>query len=102
MAKNIVLEPYQPSNLKSKAAKMLEFLLNGKEISRKNCHIHGVSDQNDSIHSIGSYIRNILHVPLISNRQFPDRRVVHYLMASEEIIRYYNPHQRELQKAEMK
>lgn len=101
MVNNIVIEPSEPHDLKAKAAKMLKILLNGEVVSRRNCHIHGIADFNDSIHSIGSHIRNKLYIPLISSRQPPDKRVVSYLMSRDEINRYNDPSKREIQKQEM-
>lgn len=102
MAKNHVIDPHEPHDLKSKAFKMLKELLVRTCISRKNCDEHKISEKNDSIHSIASYIRNKFFVPLLSTRQPPDKRIVHYEIAPEEITRYNDPNQREIQIAEMK
>lgn len=102
MAKNITCDPAPPHDMESKAKKMLEALLCGQHVNRKNCHSFGIADQNDSIHSVASNLRHKKQIPLITDRNNQDRGVATYYMDANEIKRYHAPDQREQQKYEMR
>ena len=100
MVKNITSKTRPPQDIESKANKMLEALLRGQHISRKNCELYGIANANDSIHSIASNIRNKKLIPVITNREGCD--IGTYYIAEDEIKRFNSLDLREQQKSEMR
>lgn len=87
------------NNTKTKTSKCLRAMLDGSILNRKRLGDMGLADNNDSLHSYASYLRNKRFIPIKSTKN-PDG-TCDYFMPSEEIARYKNPIQRIKQQEEM-
>jgi hypothetical protein len=94
---NTLCENRKPENFESKINLILEKLLKGKTLNRKNLE---QQMKNTSLHSVISSLRNEKYIPIESKRQ--EDSTSDYNMIQEEIMRYKNPELRKQQKLEMR
>ncbi len=87
------------NNTKTKASKCLKAMLGGSILNRKRLGDMGLADNNDSLHSYASYLRNKRFIPIESTKN--PNGTCDYFMLSEEIARYKDPIQRIKQQEEM-
>src|SRR3990167_5851867 len=98
---NKPLKPKKPKTADSKAARFIERLLKRETVNRTTLDELGISEKNDSAHTIVSTLRNEWLVPVISE-QTKKGGVSNYYMTSWEIERYKDPILRIQQRKEMK
>ena len=87
------------NNTKTKASKCLKAMLHGAILNRKRLGDMGLADNNDSLHSYASYLRNKRFIPIESAKN--PNGTCDYFMLSTEIARYKDPVQRIKQEEEM-
>ncbi len=80
---------------KATAHRLLRAMLEGRKVSRLNCHHYEVAPENASIHSAASFLKNSADIPLSS--EWTDERVCRYWMEPAEIQAFNDPERREIQ-----
>lgn len=80
---------------KATAHRLLRAMLEGRAVSRLNCHHYKVAHENASIHSAASFLKNAADIPLSS--EWTDERVCRYWLDAEEIKAFHDPERREIQ-----
>ena len=80
---------------KATSRRLLLAILEGRKVSRLNCHVFDVAPENASIHSAASFLKNSADIPLSS--AWTDERVCLYWLEPEEITAFNDPARREIQ-----
>tara|TARA_R110000868_G_scaffold162538_2_gene393898 strand:+ start:9996 stop:10385 length:390 start_codon:yes stop_codon:yes gene_type:complete len=97
---NKICIPTKPVKTKAKASLLLDVLLKGEIVNRKNLGDFKIGVNNDSAHSLVSILRNERLIPIESQRQSDG--TANYSMTEFEIQRYKDPTLRHQQRKEMK
>lgn len=84
----------------TKAYKCLQAMLKGETLHRKKLGEMRIADNNDSLHSYASYLRNQRFIPIVSTKNADG--TCDYFMLPKEIERFKNPILRPQQKEEMR
>lgn len=80
---------------KATSHRLLSAILEGRAVSRLNCHHYNVAPENASIHSAASHLKNAADIPLSS--EWSDERVCRYWLEPAEIEAFHDPARREIQ-----
>lgn len=80
---------------KAAAYRLLRAMLEGRAVSRLNCHHYKVAPENASIHSAASFLKNSADIPLSS--AWTNERVCLYWLEPAEIEAFHDPERREIQ-----
>ena len=80
---------------KATAHRLLRAMLEGRAVSRLNCHVFDVAPENASIHSAASFLKNSADVPLSS--AWTHEKVCAYWLEPAEIEAFHDPERREIQ-----
>ena len=90
----------EQSNKRYIVTKVLAALLNGEVLNRKSLELLNIHQNNSSLHSFISTLRNRRHIPIES--EVTQDGTCNYYMTKTEIARYHEPMLRAQQKKEVR